>query len=172
VTFPEANLSFPCFGAEANVHVGFAKSDPRPLRLVATRRPDTGQLVVERSPDGRARAKRAAAGVQRLLADVSGRLTRFDPGSELCALNRDPPETVPVSRVMARFVRSAIWAAQHSRGLFDAALLDARTALKAEVRAKAILLWGPQGAPSWLPHGGVVVLGDGTHALYPGQDRC
>ncbi len=52
VSFPEVNWSFPCFGGEANVHVGFAKSDPGPMRLIATRRPDTGRLVIEQSPDG------------------------------------------------------------------------------------------------------------------------
>jgi thiamine biosynthesis lipoprotein len=338
VSFPEANSSFPCFGGEANVHVGFAKSDPGPMRLVATRRPDAGRLVIEQSADGRARARRAAADVQSLLDDISERLTRFDPPSELCALNRDPREIVPVSSLMARFVQSAIWAARRSGGLVDAALLDelersgyrasmparpsarvsprracdrervaacarvgspwraircdlhtgtvrrpprvrmdsggiakgmaadmagellagqptfavdcagdicvggtagitrrvvvedpfhggaltelairtggvatsgilrrcwaspageqahhlldpasgrpaftgvvqvtavARTALEAEVLAKAALLAGPQRAPSWLPHGGVVVLEDGTHALYPKrEDGC
>jgi FAD:protein FMN transferase len=39
----------------------------------------------------------------------------------------------------------------------------APTALEAEVRAKAAVLSGPDGAAAWLPHGGVVVLDDGTH---------
>lgn len=38
----------------------------------------------------------------------------------------------------------------------------APSALEAEVRAKAAVLSGPQGACAWLPHGGVVVLDDGT----------
>lgn len=124
MSLPEVNRSFPCFGAEANVHVGFAKSDSGPMRLIATRRPDTGRFVIDQSPNGLARAKRAAADVQSLLDDIAERLTRFDPASELCALNADPRETVPVSPLMARFVRSAIWAAGQSRGLVDAALLE------------------------------------------------
>src|SRR5205085_10629945 len=124
VSFPEVNSRFPCFGGEANVHVGFAESDPGPLRLIWARRPDTGPFVIEQSPDGLTHAKRAAADVQSLLGDIAERLTRFDPASELCALNCAPREAVPVSRLMARFVVSAIWAARHSRGLVDAALLD------------------------------------------------
>ena len=34
--------------------------------------------------------------------------------------------------------------------------------------AKAALLSGPDAAPSWLPHGGVVVRDDGRHAVYVG----
>jgi len=30
------------------------------------------------------------------------------------------------------------------------------------------LLSGPEAAPSWLPHGGVVVRDDGRHAVYVG----
>ena len=41
----------------------------------------------------------------------------------------------------------------------------APTALEAEVLAKAAVLSGPAGARAWLPHGGVVVLDDGTHEL-------
>jgi thiamine biosynthesis lipoprotein len=38
----------------------------------------------------------------------------------------------------------------------------APTALEAEVRAKAALLSGPEGAERWLTHGGIVVLDDGA----------
>jgi thiamine biosynthesis lipoprotein len=41
----------------------------------------------------------------------------------------------------------------------------APTALEAEIRAKAAVLAGPQAAPHWLPHGGVVVLDDGSHRV-------
>ncbi len=41
----------------------------------------------------------------------------------------------------------------------------APTALEAETRAKAALLSGPADARAWLPHGGVVVLDDGTHEI-------
>jgi thiamine biosynthesis lipoprotein len=39
----------------------------------------------------------------------------------------------------------------------------APTATEAETRSKAALLSGPAGATQWLPHGGVVVLDDGSH---------
>jgi FAD:protein FMN transferase len=38
-------------------------------------------------------------------------------------------------------------------------------ALIAEIHAKAALLSGPTAAPAWLPHGGVIVLDDGSHIL-------
>jgi thiamine biosynthesis lipoprotein len=41
----------------------------------------------------------------------------------------------------------------------------APTALKAEVRAKAAVLSGPEGAPAWLPDGGLIVLDDGTRVV-------
>jgi FAD:protein FMN transferase len=41
----------------------------------------------------------------------------------------------------------------------------APTALEAEVLAKAALLSGPHAAGGWLPHGGMVVLDDGTHRV-------
>ncbi|HEX7292333.1 MAG TPA: FAD:protein FMN transferase, partial [Conexibacter sp.] len=44
----------------------------------------------------------------------------------------------------------------------------APTAFEAEWRAKAALLAGPQGAARWLlPHGGLVVRDDGSHAVLP-----
>ncbi len=41
----------------------------------------------------------------------------------------------------------------------------APSALDAEIRAKAALLSGPQAAPGWLAHGGVIVFDDGSHQL-------
>jgi thiamine biosynthesis lipoprotein len=41
----------------------------------------------------------------------------------------------------------------------------APTALEAEARAKAAVLGGPEQAARWLPHGGVVVLDDGSHQI-------
>jgi thiamine biosynthesis lipoprotein len=41
----------------------------------------------------------------------------------------------------------------------------APTAREAEMRSKAAVLSGPDGAAAWLPHGGVVVLDDGTSAV-------
>ena len=42
----------------------------------------------------------------------------------------------------------------------------APTALEAELRAKAAVLSGPDGAAAWLPHGGVVVHDDRTHTVH------
>ena len=41
----------------------------------------------------------------------------------------------------------------------------APTALAAETLAKAALLSGPESAQQWLPHGGVIVLEDGSHEI-------
>jgi thiamine biosynthesis lipoprotein len=41
----------------------------------------------------------------------------------------------------------------------------APTALEGEALAKAALLSGPEGAAAWLPHGGVLVFDDGSHAV-------
>jgi thiamine biosynthesis lipoprotein len=43
----------------------------------------------------------------------------------------------------------------------------APTTLEAEALAKAAVLSGPEGAPGWLRHGGVVVFDDGSHAVVP-----
>jgi thiamine biosynthesis lipoprotein len=41
----------------------------------------------------------------------------------------------------------------------------APTGAEAEARSKAALLSGPGAAPGWLPHGGVIVLDDGSHRV-------
>jgi thiamine biosynthesis lipoprotein len=41
----------------------------------------------------------------------------------------------------------------------------APTALEAEMRTKAAVLSGPDGAREWLPHGGVIVFDDGGHEV-------
>ena len=44
----------------------------------------------------------------------------------------------------------------------------APSALVAEIHAKAAILSGPRSARAWLPHGGVIVLDDGSHeVIYP-----
>jgi thiamine biosynthesis lipoprotein len=55
-------------------------------------------------------------------------------------------------------------------GVFQVTAL-APTALEAEVRAKTALLRGPDGAPAALPHGGVVVLDDGSFEVVAAADR-
>jgi thiamine biosynthesis lipoprotein len=49
-------------------------------------------------------------------------------------------------------------------GIVQATAL-APTALEAEALAKAALLSGPQDAAAWLPHGGLILLDDGSHVV-------
>jgi thiamine biosynthesis lipoprotein len=49
-------------------------------------------------------------------------------------------------------------------GIVQATAL-APTALEAEIRAKAAVLSGPDGAADWLPHGGVIVFDDGSSRI-------
>ena len=51
-------------------------------------------------------------------------------------------------------------------GIVQATAL-APTAVEAEVRAKAAVLTGPEAAPDWLPHGGVLVFDDTSHVVVP-----
>jgi thiamine biosynthesis lipoprotein len=94
----EAHLEFACFGGAAALHV---------------RGEDEG--------DGRALAGRG----RDLLLDAHRRLSRFDPESELCRLNRDPRAEVPASPLMRRLVAAVFTAGSRSGGLVDATLLDA-----------------------------------------------
>jgi FAD:protein FMN transferase len=47
----------------------------------------------------------------------------------------------------------------------------APTALEAEARAKAAVLSGPEKAARWLPHGGVIVLDDGSARILAARDN-
>lgn len=53
------------------------------------------------------------------------RLSRFEPGSELTALNRDPREEVPASQLLRTAVAAGLWAAECTGGLVDPTLTDA-----------------------------------------------
>ncbi len=57
--------------------------------------------------------------------DFAARLSRFIPGSELCALNADPRDEVPASRLLRAAVGAGLWAAERSGGLVDPTMLDA-----------------------------------------------
>jgi thiamine biosynthesis lipoprotein len=59
------------------------------------------------------------------LEGFARRLSRFEPDSELCALNRDPREEVPASRLLRTAVSAGLWAAECSGGLVDPTLTDA-----------------------------------------------
>lgn len=92
----EAHLFFDCFGGTASVHV----------------------LGLEER-DGTRRAEAA----RRTLLDAHRRLTRFDPESELCKLNRDPREEVPASPLLRRLAEAVRLAGERSGGLVDATLV-------------------------------------------------
>ena len=69
-------------------------------------------------------AAQAVADARRRLQACSDRLSRFRPSSELCRLNADPRERVPVSPIMARFAGAAVRAAAQTGGLVDPTLVD------------------------------------------------
>jgi thiamine biosynthesis lipoprotein len=69
------------------------------------------------------RLERLADGVHSRIEAVEATLSRFRPGSELSALNRDPRSAVPASPLLRRAVLAALWAAGRSGGLVDATLL-------------------------------------------------
>ena len=93
----EASSRFACFGSHAAVHVIESKSDRRPDEAVAK--------------------------VKHRLLHWNDRLSRFIAGSELCRLNADPRERVPVSPGMALFVEAAVGAADQTAGLVDPTML-------------------------------------------------
>ncbi len=69
-------------------------------------------------------ASRAGAdAVEALLRDYDRRLSRFRPGSELCRLNADAREKVPVSALLGDAVAVALAAAERTCGLVDPTLL-------------------------------------------------
>jgi thiamine biosynthesis lipoprotein len=83
--------------------------------------------------------RREAARVRATLREADRALTRFDPASELCALNRDPRSVVPASPFVRDLVRAAAWAGARSEGLVDATLVAAiEAAGYAESRTGAV----------------------------------
>jgi len=69
-------------------------------------------------------AEEAAAGARRFVAEFDAALSRFKPGSELCALNADRRERVPASALMRAAVKAGLTAAERSGGLVDPTLAD------------------------------------------------
>jgi FAD:protein FMN transferase len=70
-------------------------------------------------------AAAAAAAAKRTLLEWHERFSRFEPGSELSALNRDRRYKVPVSPMMQQLVRAAVHASRRTGGLVDATLGEA-----------------------------------------------
>jgi thiamine biosynthesis lipoprotein len=94
----EAHLEFACFGGSVAIHVRGVDYE-----------------------DGLALAERG----REVLLDAHRRLSRFDPDSELCRLNRDPRAEVPASPLMRRLAAAVRTAGFRSGGLVDATLVDA-----------------------------------------------
>lgn len=78
-------------------------------------------IVLGVGPAGQAGA--AVAMVRRRLLEWHAQFSRFEPASELSALNGDPRETVAVSPMMARLVAAALAAAGATGGLVDPTLV-------------------------------------------------
>jgi FAD:protein FMN transferase len=93
----EARSRFACFGGTVAIHV--------------------------RGADRRAAEQRIEA-ARDLLLEAHLRLTRFEPGSELCRLNRDPRTEVPASSLLRMLARAVGEAGELSGGLVDATVID------------------------------------------------
>jgi thiamine biosynthesis lipoprotein len=93
-TSTEHQHRFDVFGTQARLLVGAPADQPFAARLAALR-------------------------VQRTMRDLHARLTRFDPDSELSALNARAGRSVPVSRTLLRAVQAALFAAELSGGHVD-----------------------------------------------------
>ena len=65
----------------------------------------------------------ATVPAKRRLLEWHGRFSRFNGDSELCRLNSDPRETVPVSPMMRRIVAGALDGAERTAGLVDPTLI-------------------------------------------------
>jgi thiamine biosynthesis lipoprotein len=79
-------------------------------------------LVGGRSPAGTA-PQLAAMLAQGRLRSLHGRLSRFEPSSELSLLNADPHEVVHASRLLRALARAVVEAGERSGGLVDATLV-------------------------------------------------
>ncbi len=68
-------------------------------------------------------AEAAADAAEALVHALAAALTRFDPASELSALNADPRRVVPASPALRDFVGAAVWAGRETGGLVDPTLV-------------------------------------------------
>jgi thiamine biosynthesis lipoprotein len=74
---------------------------------------------------GTARPELAALELEAFLRAFHARLTRFEPTSELCALNADPGARRRVSPLLSLAVGAGLWAAELTGGLSDPTLTGA-----------------------------------------------
>jgi thiamine biosynthesis lipoprotein len=81
------------------------------------------RLIVETSSAEAPAAERAIADAECFVRGFAHRLSRFNPQSELSALNSDPREIVPASALLRDAVRAGIRAAERTAGLVDPTLV-------------------------------------------------
>ena len=74
---------------------------------------------------GEERAREQLARARACIETLAAQLTRFDPASELCALNDDPAPRRRVSVALGSAVAAAGWAAQRTGGLVDPTMVEA-----------------------------------------------
>jgi thiamine biosynthesis lipoprotein len=67
----------------------------------------------------------AAERERAFVLEFARRLSRFEPGSDLSALNRDPRATVPAGQLLRAAVRAGLWAAERTGGLVEPTLVRA-----------------------------------------------
>jgi thiamine biosynthesis lipoprotein len=81
------------------------------------------RLLIGEPGPGMSPAPAAAEQARQFVAEFDAALSRFKPDSELCALNADPRERVPVSALLREAVKAGLAAAERSGGLVDPTLI-------------------------------------------------
>jgi thiamine biosynthesis lipoprotein len=81
------------------------------------------RLLIGEPGPGMAPAPAAAERARQLIVEFDATLSRFKPGSELCALNADPRKCVPASELLRTAVKAGLEAAERSGGLVDPTLV-------------------------------------------------
>ena len=81
------------------------------------------RLLIGEPGPGIVPAQEAAARARQFVTEFDAALSRFKPGSELCALNDDPRERVPASELLRGAVKAGLAAAEQSGGLVDPTLV-------------------------------------------------
>ncbi|HNL62675.1 MAG TPA: FAD:protein FMN transferase [Solirubrobacterales bacterium] len=80
-----------------------------------------GEVLIQAEGPG---SDLAVEEARELVLDLHRRLTRFEPSSELCQLNRSSDRAVKASPLLLRFADEVHRAGSNSGGLVDATLLD------------------------------------------------
>jgi thiamine biosynthesis lipoprotein len=81
------------------------------------------RLLIGEPGFGQPSAAAAAEEARRFIVEFDAKLSRFRQDSELCALNADPRERVPASKLLRRAVRAGLAAAEQTGGLVDPTLV-------------------------------------------------